>query len=212
VKVYASSFRLCSQPQRFSDLLSGSARLAVIPNALDFSTDNAWRKKWLEREFRDLEALGLQSEAVDLRDFFDSPHSLGEELGAFDGVWVLGGNVFMLRRAMQYSGFDKFVWGKRERKAKFVYGGYSAGSCVLAPSLRGLDLVDPPDQIAPGYRPEVLWEGLGILGYSIAPHFESDHSEAERIGTVVDYFKEQKISYRALRDGESIVVDLENSS
>ena len=207
MKVYASSFRLCARPERYSRLFGESLRVAVIPNALDFSSDEAWRRKWLKRELDDLQALGLQPDELDLRDFFGDPLSLRQDLSAFNGVWVIGGNVFLLRRAMRQSGFDEFIWRQRTHSQGFVYGGYSAGSCVLAPSLHGLEIVDPPTQLASGYDPSVCWDGLGILSYSVAPHFDSDHSEAEQIKLVVDYFKAQGIPYRTLRDGEAIIVD-----
>lgn len=88
----------------------------------------------------------------------------------------------------------------------FVYASYSAGACVLGPALRGIDLVDPPEQSADGYEQEVIWEGLGLLPFCIAPHFDSDHPESPLIEEVIDYFEVHRIPYRALRDGEAIVV------
>ena len=52
---------------------------------------------------------------------------------------------------------------------------------------------------------EPTWEGLGLLEYSIAPHYRSDHPESEAIETVVAYFEQHGIPYRALRDGEAII-------
>ncbi|MGH8178822.1 MAG: Type 1 glutamine amidotransferase-like domain-containing protein, partial [Steroidobacter sp.] len=89
----------------------------------------------------------------------------------------------------------------------FVYGGYSAGSCVLAPSLKGIEVVDPPELVPTGYEPEVIWDGLGVLSYCIAPHFDSEHPESLLIDDVVDYFERHGISYRTLRDGEAIILD-----
>jgi hypothetical protein len=83
---------------------------------------------------------------------------------------------------------------------------YSAGSCILGPTLDGIHLVDPPDLPAKGYGTEIIWEGLGFLPYSIAPHFKSDHPESAMIDGVVEYFEARGLPYLALRDGESIVI------
>lgn len=204
--IYASSFRLGHDPEQFRALFGAGIRVAVIPNALDFANDDAWRADWLGREHADLVALGLDPQLLDLRRFFEAPDALADELAQFDGAWVVGGNVFLLRRAMKYSGFDRFIQRMRQQHGAFVYGGYSAGACVLAPSLRGLEHVDPPTQLADGYQSEIIWDGLGLLDFAIAPHFRSDHPEAVQIEALVEYFKRHHVPYRALRDGEAIVV------
>jgi dipeptidase E len=200
-----------SPTRRFRQLFGSSVEAAVITNALDFSDDLARRRTGLRREFEQLSGIGLRPSEVDLRDFFASDRSVHADLNRFGGMWVVGGNVFILRRAMQYSGLDEFIWEKQRSDSHFVYGGYSAGSCVLAPSLRGIELVDPPEKVPDGYQPDVISEGLGILSYCIAPHFDSDHPEPLLINNVVDYFETHHVPYKALRDGEAIIVGAENS-
>ena len=41
--------------------------------------------------------------------------------------------------------------GLDEEQRRFVYAGYSAGPCVLAPSLAGLDLCDSPEDCQATY-------------------------------------------------------------
>ena len=53
-----------------------------------------------------------------------------------------------------------------------MYGGFSAGSCVLAPTLRGLDLCDPPDTCLATYG-QVRYDGLGVLDRPVVPHVDS---------------------------------------
>ena len=111
----------------------------------------------------------------------------------------------MLRRAMAQSGLDHFLaeYGNRDG---LVYAGYSAGVCVLAPTLRGIDLVDDPHEVPEGYQNEVIWDGLSLIDYCIAPHYKSDHPESERIDRAVEYYIDNKILFKALRDGEVMVV------
>ena len=89
----------------------------------------------------------------------------------------------------------------------FVYAGYSAGVCVLTPTLEGIHLADDPDAVPAEYPPEQIRSGLNLVPFCIAPHYRSDHSESALIEKSVEYFIEQKIPFIALRDGEAIVLD-----
>ena len=205
MKLYASSFRIGSDRDAFRALFPPHPRVAVIRNSLDFSDDIERLEAGRRREFDDLQSLGFTPEDFDLRDYFSSTSTLATAIKRYDGVWVVGGNAFILRRAMNQSGFDSCLWSIATHGDDFVYAGYSAGSCVLSPTLRGIDLVDPPNVVPSGYAMEPTWEGLGLLEYSIAPHYRSDHPESEAIETVVAYFEQHGIPYRALRDGEAII-------
>lgn len=174
-------------------------------NALDAKTPES-RTERLQREIDALAALGLQPEELDLRQYFGKPDELKDVVKNFGLIWVRGGNVFLLRRAFKQSGFDAIITELLE-KDHIVYGGFSAGACVLAPSLHGIEMVDPKDETAEGYDTEVVWDGLGILGYAVAPHYKSDHSESADIQKVVEYFADNHILFKALRDGENIVVN-----
>jgi dipeptidase E len=159
-------------------------------------------------EMARLKDIGLEPEEIDLRQYFGKPEELRQRLDGFDLIWTRGGNVFVLRRAYKQSGFDEILRDLLARDA-LVYGGYSAGVCLLAPTLRGLELVDQPvtTPTPAGYEAETIWEGLNIVPYAIAPHYKSDHPESADIDKVVVYFEEQSMPYKALRDGEVIVVN-----
>jgi dipeptidase E len=120
-------------------------------------------------------------------------------------VWVTGGNSFLLRRAMQQSGFDEYILERRGTDT-LVYGGFSAGACVAAPTLRGIHLIDVPEASAEGYANDgVIWDGLGLVPYSVAPHFKSDDSESARVDAMVQYFVENNMPFVTLRDGEVVI-------
>tara|TARA_Y100000310_G_scaffold53810_1_gene49343 strand:+ start:340 stop:636 length:297 start_codon:yes stop_codon:yes gene_type:complete len=93
------------------------------------------------------------------------------------------------------------------RDSEIVYGGYSAGICVLAPTLKGLHIVDDPNAKQYGEEHETIWDGLGILDYTIAPHYDSDHPESEDVNKEIEYCKEHDIPYKPLRDGEVIIIE-----
>lgn len=185
-------------------MLGARKRMAVIRNAVDYSDDAERHRVGRERERADLATLGISSSDLDLRDYFGSPQALRQALLEFAGLWVVGGNTFVLRRAMALSGLD-VILRERAEDNSFVYAGYSAGACVLAPTLRGIHLADEPDLLPRGYTGGVPWDGLGIIPFCIAPHYRSDHPESPLIEGVVEYFVDNHILFIALRDGEVYV-------
>lgn len=205
MRLYLSSYKLGNKPEEMLPLIGDNKRTAVIANAQDSKPADS-RAERLQQEIDSLTALGLQPEELDLRDYFGKTAELNEALKNFGYIWVRGGNVFLLRKAYKQSGFDELLV-RLLQEDKIAYGGFSAGVCVLAPSLRGIDLVDTKDEVAEGYDKEIVWDGLGILEYAVAPHYRSDHPESEDIEKCVEYFRANNISYKTLRDGEAIVVN-----
>lgn len=104
------------------------------------------------------------------------------------------------------SGFDGILERLLEEEV-VAYGGYSAGACILSPSLRGMELVDDPTQVPGGYEADTIWDGVRLLRYMIAPHYRSEHPESPRIDELVRHFIDNHTLFRALRDGEAVVVD-----
>lgn len=205
MRLYLSSFRNGNKPEKLLELLGEGRHTAVIFNAVDFRTE-ADRATDYAAEAQRLKSIGLEPTEVDLRNYFGKPSAdLKETLAGFDLIWVRGGNPFILRRAFKQSGADTVIPELLAEDA-VVYGGYSA-VCILSPHLHGIELVDPPDVVPDGYDPEIIWDGLGILPYGIAPHYKSDHPESAGIDQAVAYYIENHIPFIALRDGEAIVVN-----
>jgi len=205
MRLYLSSYKLGNQPEQMLPLIKGTKKTAIIMNAQDNVLPER-RTERLQEEMDKLTNLGLRPEELDLRKFFGKADELKEHIKQFDYFWVRGGNVFLLRRAFKQSGFDNLLV-ELLRNDKVAYGGFSAGICILAPSLKGIELVDPKDDVSEGYDKAVVWDGLGILGYAIAPHYKSDHPESADIDKCVDYFKKNDIAHKTLRDGEAIIVN-----
>ena len=206
MKLYLSSYRLGNETDKLVSMVQENKRAAVIFNALDFSCDLERKRSTINRELNGLAELGLDPEEFDLRPYFGKPELLKEKISRFGLIWAIGGNSFVLRRSMDQSGFDRFLKENRNNDT-FVYAGYSAGVCVLAPTLRGIDLVDDPEVVPEGYQGDIIWEGLSLINYCIAPHYKSDHYESELIDKTVDYFLENKILFKVLRDGEVIIIE-----
>jgi dipeptidase E len=199
VKLYLSSFRLGDHPEHLVAMLPAKARIAVVCNAID-GEEPVVREQKVIAEHRWLVELGLRPEEIDLRDF--APEDLRPRLAGFDGMWVRGGNVFVLRAAMARSGADRIL-PELIGSGQLVYAGYSAGGCVLAPSLRGLELCDDVPNVD-----DVVWDGLGVLDEAFVPHLNSPgHPETELIEKVRDLYERTAVPYVALSDGQALVVD-----
>jgi dipeptidase E len=208
MKLYLSSYKLGNEIDKLKELLSsGNKKIAYISNALDFSDDLERRKKSEQSDIEQLNGLGidLNIELVDLREYFGKQGELKEKILEFDVIWVRGGNVLVLRQAMKLSGLDTIL-RDLVKKDNLVYGGYSAGVCVLAPTLKGIDLIDDSKIMPYGDQVGTIWEGLGILNYSIVPHYKSDHPDSENAGKAIEYMIENKIPFKALKDGEVIII------
>ena len=177
MKFYLSSYKLGNEIDALKALIPSNKKTAFISNALDFSSDLERRKKSEQSDIDDLISAGLDVELVDLRDYFDHQDDLEKKLSEFGVIWVRGGNAFVLRAAMKRSGFD-VILRQLIKKEGILYGGYSAGVCVLAPTLRGIELVDDPTVKPYGDDTETIFEGLNIIDYSIVPHYQSNHPES----------------------------------
>ena len=208
MRLYLSSYRLGMHGERLVELVGRDARVLVTMNALD-PLPAPQRQALYTRLAGDFASLGLAVQELDLRSYFSAPQNMVRDLSECDLVWANGGNAFTLLMAMTQSGFVDALKELLDRDT-VAYGGYSAGAVVAGPTLRGIEIVDSADpaEAAPrGYTPYIQWEGMGLVGYSIAPHFQSDHLESTGMDAVVRYFEDHEMPYKPLRDGEVIVID-----
>ena len=205
MRMYLSSFRMGDHPERVLELLDSPGPAAVIANAID-QAETGERLEGVQRELDALGELGIDAEDLDLRDYFGASERLAVDLARYRLVWVRGGNTFMLRHALAASGADELLTSLVAQDA-LVYGGYSAGCCVLAPSLRGLELVDAPEPVTETYGVPPIWAGLGLIEYAFVPHVDSpEHPETEACGRLAEHYRATGVAHRTLRDGEAIVV------
>jgi dipeptidase E len=208
MRLYLSSYKFGDHAEALTTLVEGRRHGLVIANALD-GLDDARRQRDTEYEIEHLAQLGLSAHDFDLRDH--EPASILHDVGRPDFIWVRGGNVFTLRAAMAKSGIDAVLIDGLRRDA-FVYAGYSAGACVLAPSLAGLELVDSVDEAAANY-PEIILEGLNVLDRPAIPHLASpDHPETAAAAEVAARYDRLGQPYWALRDGQALVIDGESQT
>lgn len=192
-------------PDRLVGLVERGAESVVITNACDsYAPDD--RRAGVEREMTALRDLGFRPRAVDLRAYFGRRQELRQEFRHAGLVWVRGGSVFMLRHALAASGADDLIVELLKSDA-IAYGGYSAGVCVLSPTLRGLELGEDPDVVMRTYGVAARYDGLSVIPYAIVPHVgSSDHPQTRAADQLTAFYDANGISQRRLRDGQVIVV------
>lgn len=204
MKLYLSSFGIGNQPEKLRELVSPGKEAVVILNALDHKPEA--RERFLKSQTQELKVLGFNVAELDLRNFFGKENELSEILSGVDLVWVNGGNTFTLRRAMKQSGFDTLIVDLIKQN-KIVYAGFSAGCVILHKDLHGLDITDDPNIVPEGYDKEIIWNGLNLIDFSLAVHYQSDHDESSLTDKEIEYYKENSISYKTLRDGQVLIIN-----
>lgn len=203
MRLYLSSYQLGHCPDLLASLVRGQRHGWVIANALD-GGDQERRATDTQRQIASLAELGLEAGDLDLREH--DPSSIEAAVGLPDFLWIRGGNVFTLRMALARSGMDALLVDGLRRDA-FVCAGFSAGACVLAPSLRGLEHCDPLEDCLTTHG-EVRFDGLGVLDRPVVPHLCSPgHPETTLLGEVAARYDAEQRPYWALRDGQVLVVD-----
>ncbi|HXQ16854.1 MAG TPA: Type 1 glutamine amidotransferase-like domain-containing protein [Caulobacteraceae bacterium] len=207
MRLYLSSYQIGDCPDALEQLLGENRRAALIANALDpYPNPEEGRTPRLARQATHLGKLGCACEELDLRDYFGRSAALANKLSEFGLIWVHGGNSFVLKRAFEQSGCDHIL-ADMLRRDVIVYGGFSAALMMVMPTMRGIDLCDDIVTVPEGYRPEFSWDSLGLISYSIVPHYRSEHPESAMMEDVVRYMDEHRMPYRTLHDGEAIVID-----
>ena len=207
MKFYLSSYKFGNEIEKLKTMLPTNSKIGHINNSRDWTGANPEiRIKQQLEEIEQLHQLNFIAEPLDLKEYFGRQDELKKKLSQLDGVWVSGGNTFVLRQAMMLSGFDKLFCELKLRK-DFLYGGYSAGICILCDSLKYIQNVDNPNDFPYKESKEIIWEGLNIFNYGLLPHYDSDHFESEAISKEIQVCIDNKWLFKALRDGDVIIIE-----
>ena len=206
MKFYLSSIGFGNDITRLKALLPSESSIGHIINAQDLSDVKQTRPNLQKNEIEQLIGFGFNAEPLDLRSYFGEEQKLKEKLFHLDGVWITGGNTFVLRQAMKLSGFDIIFYELRQRH-NFLYGGYSAGICVLCDSLKYIQNCDDPYFFPYKANSEVIWEGLKVFNYGLLPHYKSRPYGSKAMKKDVKACMDNKWLFKVLRDGEVIIID-----
>jgi dipeptidase E len=206
MKFYLSSLGFGNDIAKLKTLLPSQGRIGHIINAQDVSEVKHTSPNIQKKEIEQLILFGFNAEPLDLRSYFGKEEKLREKLFHLDGVWVSGGNTFVLRQAMKLSGFD-IIFKELRHQHNFLYGGYSAGICVLCDSLKYVQRGDDPYFFPYKASTEVVWEGLKVFDYGLLPHYKSHRFGSSALKKDLHACIDNKWLFKVLRDGEVIIID-----
>ena len=108
MKLYLSSYKLGNKVDFLQDWLKDhDNKIGLIINARDIFPEGERKENRIKSDAKELENLGFDVKIVDLKNYFGKKEELEELLTTIHSFYVIGGNVFTLRRAMKLSGFDE---------------------------------------------------------------------------------------------------------
>ena len=206
MNLYLSSYRIGNNAKMLKEWNKNNKKILVIPNALDMFPDGERKTNGIIDKCNDLIELGFEYEVLNLRNYFGKEDELRTYLSNYNSFYVLGGNVFVLRQAMNLSGFDNYL-REISNNPNYLYAGFSAGICVLAQDLHGMHLVDNANE-NPYSTGKVIWEGVGLIDFMPVPHYDTpNHPESNLMYDVVKYLQKNNLPYQTLKDGEVIEIN-----
>lgn len=176
----------------FFDIEPVDLKVCLVSNARDLSEDQELEE--VTAKVHELEALGFRVETLDLLQV-QNVNELRAQLELCDVLWVRGGQVGLLLKAMQESKLDTILPDLLENGLRYV--GSSAGSMVLSQHLDAAAHY-PDDEAEPHLE---FAKGLGYNDFQIFPHAQRFPREE-----IIDNFHEGKLYY-LVPDGAAIGVD-----
>ncbi|GHU07297.1 hypothetical protein FACS189431_1620 [Alphaproteobacteria bacterium] len=187
------------------ELVGDNKKMLVVINARD-AKPWKWSGSKDEKYYTDS---GFETTELDLRKYFGKPEELRKYIDEFrpGQIYVLGGNSFLLMRAMAQSGLDKIIKSDIE-KDKYVYSGHSAGSCVAGPDIRrqAIHGWDDKDLVLDGYQKKVVWECLGLVDFRVVPHYDlaRKHDVTRELADILEKYG---LKYLTLNDSDVYIVN-----
>ena len=204
--LYLSSDKLGNRTEELKKWIDKRGnKICLIPNAKDVYLESEKKSSRIQADVNELSDLGFDVTIISLKDYFKNKEGLLERLKEFNAFYVIGGNAFVLRQAMYLSGFDEYL-KTIQNNPNYLYVGYSAGICILAKDMHGLERCDDPNMNP--YGMDTMWNGLGYFDYIFLPHYKSNHKETKLIDECVAYCDKNKIQYKTLHDGDVMIQEI----
>jgi dipeptidase E len=149
-------------------------RFAFVPTAAGPEPES---RPWVQADRGQLRSLGCEVSTLELATA--GPAEVSAALSSVDGVFLTGGNAYLLLRHALRSGFAELVVPLVE-SGELLYAGTSAGAILAGPDLEPAASQDDRAAV-----PELgSSRALGLVGFSILPH-DQDPDCAEHHDAVV---------------------------
>ncbi len=151
---------------------------------------------WVQEDRRQLEALGCVASTLDLG--VAGPDAVEAALAGADGVFLCGGNAYLLLWHARRSGFAEQVVPLVE-SGRLLYAGTSAGSLLAGPDVGPAASEDNRAAV-----PELASsEALGLVGFTVLPH-DGEPDRVGRYDELVAAYPE--LEFVRLTDEQALVV------
>lgn len=168
-------------------------RLAFVPNA---AGPDAETKEWVRADRRQLEGFGCEVRTLDLAAV--EADEVGAALRDVDGVFLTGGNSYLLLWHARRSGFADLVTPVVE-SGELLYVGTSAGAMVAGPDLGPAANLDNRREV-PELESSVA---LGLAPFTVLPH--DNHPEARTLHEEI-VAAHPSVRFVRLLDGTAVIV------
>ena len=209
MKLYLSSYKIGNKTNELKKWLENSDNnnVALISNSRDIYPDGEIKTTGIKNDAKELENLGFNVKYLDLREYFEKKENLIKDLQDVKAFYIIGGNTFVLRKAMYLSGFDELLLDYASDQS-YLYAGYSAGICVLCKDMKVLAMMDDPEADPYNSNMSPIYKGVGLVEEVLIPHYKSDHKETEVASKTVEFCKKNNIRYKALCDGDVMIKEI----
>jgi len=198
MKLYLASCDLGNKEKELKNWIQENGnKIVLIPNALDYMENDLEKQYSIDYDVSMLEDVGFDVKVACLKEYFGNYNQLKTDFESYRAFFAIGGNVFVLRKAMALSGFDQYI-NNFSDKEDYLYGGYSAGICVLTQNLEVYKQIDQP--FNPYNNEEIIYNGLGVVDYIPIPHFGNFY-----MNHLADKCNKQGKKLKILRDGEAMI-------
>jgi dipeptidase E len=167
--------------------------LLFVPTAAGPAAET---ESWVQADRRQLEALGCALSTLDLAGA--GAGEVESALAAADGVFVTGGNAYLLLWHARRSGFAELVVPLVDSGA-LLYVGTSAGAMLAGPDLE--PAASPENRAV---VPELeSTRALGLVGFIVLPHDQEPERAARHDRLVAEH---PEVEFVRLRDDRAIIV------
>jgi dipeptidase E len=172
-------------------------RIAFVPTAAGPEFDT---KEWVRADRAQLAALGCGVSVLDLA--IVEQDEIEAALQRLDGVFLTGGNAFLLLWHARRSGFADLVVPRVEA-GELLYVGTSAGAVVAGPDVAPAANLDNRREV-----PELESStALGLVPFTVLPHDDDPETRALHDAIVAAH---PSVPFVRLADGEAVLVRGEN--
>jgi dipeptidase E len=191
-RLLLASYGVGALPELVDGVVAG-LRFGFVPTA---AGPEAQQKEWVQADLRQLEALGCEAETLDLAAI--GADEMESALRGLDGVFLTGGNSYLLLWHARRSGFAEHVVPLLER-GDLLYVGTSAGAMVAGPDLAPAANLDNRREV-PELESSVA---LGLVPFTVLPHDNDPEALALHDEIVAAH---PSIPFIRLRDGSAVLV------